>query len=104
KTQYMATYLELKAQAESLLQQAEQVRKQEIAEVVAEIKQKMAEYGITVADLGLAGGKKARKSSGGASVIRYKGPNGEGWSGMGLQPQWLKEAIEQGKSKEDFAV
>ena len=101
----MATYLELKAQAESLLQQAEQARKQEIAEVVAEIKKKMAEYGITVSDLGLpSGGKKARKGSGGASVIRYKGPNGETWSGMGRQPQWLKEAIEQGKSKEDFAV
>jgi len=107
KSKYMATYLELKAQAEALLKQAEQARKQEIAEVVAEIKQKMAEYGITVSDLGLpSGGKKPRKSSGssGASVARYKGPNGEGWSGMGRQPQWLKDAIEQGKSKEDFAV
>lgn len=102
----MATYLELKAQAEALMNQAEQARKQEIAEVVSEIKQKMAEYGISVADLGLpAGGKKARKSSGAtASVVRYRGPNGEGWSGMGRQPQWMKSALEQGKSKEDFAV
>ncbi len=103
----MASYLELKAQAEALMQQAEEARKQEIAKVVAEIKQKMAEYGITAADLGVSGGKKApRKSSAsaGASVVRYKGPNGEGWSGMGRQPQWLKEAIEQGKSKEDFAA
>lgn len=103
----MATYLELKAQAEALMHQAEQARKQEIAKVVSEIKQKMAEYGITVADLGLpSGGKpRARKASSvSASVVRYKGPNGEGWSGMGRQPQWLKSALEQGKSKEDFAV
>ncbi|NLC36998.1 MAG: H-NS histone family protein, partial [Alcaligenaceae bacterium] len=40
----MATYLELKAQAEALMQQAEQVRKNEIAEIVAEIKAKMAQY------------------------------------------------------------
>ena len=102
----MATYLELKAQAESLMQQAEQARKQEIAEVVAEIKKKMVEYGISVSDLGLpTGGKKTRKSAnGGVSVVRYKGPTGEGWSGMGRQPQWLKDALEQGKSKEDFAV
>lgn len=33
----MATYKELKAQAEALLQQAEQARRAEIAAVVAEI-------------------------------------------------------------------
>ncbi len=37
----MATYFELKAQAEKLMQQAEEVRKKEVAEVVADIKTKM---------------------------------------------------------------
>lgn len=104
----MATYLELKAQAEELLQQAEELRKREIAEVIADIKVKMQEYGITAADLGLAAGgaKRAGKKAGAStpSVVRYRGPNGETWSGMGRQPAWLKEALEQGKSKEDFSV
>ncbi len=101
----MATYLELKAQAEALMQQAEQVRKKEIAEIVAEIKAKMAQYEITAADLGfaVAGAKRASKR-GGPSVVRYRGPNGEEWSGMGRQPAWMKNALEAGKSKEDFAV
>lgn len=103
----MATYLELKAQAEALMQQAEDVRKKEIAAVVADIKIKMQEYGISAADLGFAGtGRRAGKRAGSGlpSVVRYRGPNGETWSGMGRQPIWMKEALEQGKSKEDFAV
>lgn len=104
----MATYLELKAQAEALMQQAENLRKQEIADVVAEIKQKMAQYGISAADLGFSGGsaKRAgrRAGSSATSVVRYKSPNGDTWSGMGRQPAWMKEALAQGKNKEDFAV
>lgn len=104
----MATYLELKAQAEALLQQAEEVRKQEIAEVVAEIKVKMQEYGITASDLGFAvsGSKRGSKktTSTAPTVVRYRGPAGEPWSGLGRQPSWLKKALEEGKQKEDFAV
>lgn len=103
----MATYLELKAQAEALMQQAEEVRRKEIAEVVADIKIKMQEYGITAADLGITGaGRRAGKKAGVStpSVVRYRGPNGETWSGMGRQPSWMKSALEQGRNKEDFAV
>ncbi|WP_298147961.1 H-NS histone family protein [uncultured Acinetobacter sp.] len=103
----MATYLELKAQAEALMQQAEEARKKEIAEVVAGIKTKMQEYGITASDLGIAvSGKRAAKKVGPSTpaVVRYKNDKGETWSGMGRQPQWIKDAIEEGKSKEDFAV
>ena len=48
----MATYIELKQQAQALLDEAEIVRKQEITEVVQGIKAQMKEYGLTVADLG----------------------------------------------------
>ncbi len=105
----MATYLELKAQAEALMQQAEEARKNEIAEVVADIKKKMAEYEITASDLGLgaAGAIKRTSKRVGPStpaVVRYRSPNGDEWSGMGRQPAWIKKALEEGKSKEDFAV
>jgi hypothetical protein len=45
-------HTELQAQIKKLQQQAEQVRKDEIASAIADIKAKMQEYGITVDDLG----------------------------------------------------
>ncbi|KCB47951.1 H-NS histone family protein [Bordetella hinzii] len=99
----MATYLELKAKAEKLLQEAEELRQKEMAEVINEIKQKMAEYGISTADLG-ASKKGGVKKSAGSAPVKYRGPNGEEWSGRGRSPQWLANAIEGGKKKEDFAV
>ncbi len=48
----MATYSELMAQAQALMAQAEQARKDELAGAIADIKAKMKQYGITVADLG----------------------------------------------------
>ena len=97
----MSTYLELKAQGEELLRQAEEARKKEIAEIVAEIRAKMAQYGITEKDLGDAasGGRKSTKSA-----PKYRGPNGETWTGVGPKPKWMKEALAAGKSKEDFAI
>ena len=57
----MASYSELMAQAQTLMAQAEQARKDELAGVIGDIKAKMKQYGITVADLGGGGGgaKKA---------------------------------------------
>ena len=97
----MSTYLELKAQAEKLMQQAEELRHQEIAEVIRDIKAKMAEYGITAADLGGSGKKSSFKAP---VAVKYRGPNGEEWSGRGRAPAWMKAALDQGRSKEDFAV
>jgi len=48
----MATYVELKEKAEDLMRQAEAARKAEIGAAIAEIKAKMAAYGITLDDLG----------------------------------------------------
>lgn len=103
----MSKYLELKAKAEELLKQAEEERQKEVADVVAEIKEKIQEYELTASDLGFSGfGRKVAKSMNKGSNVepKYKGPNGELWSGRGRQPAWMKEAIEQGKSKEEFAL
>jgi DNA-binding protein H-NS len=37
-------------------------------------------------------------------TIKYKGPNGEPWSGRGRTPRWLVTAEAEGKKREDFAV
>lgn len=106
----MATYRELKEQAEKLLAEAERVREKEIADTIAEIKEKIRTYGLTAQDLGLApsgpgrAGKSARPKAAPAAA-KYRGPNGETWSGgRGRKPQWVAQALKEGRSLEEFAV
>jgi DNA-binding protein H-NS len=102
----MATYSELMAQAQQLMAQAEQARKDELSGAIADIKAKMKQYGITVADLGGAAGgvKKAAKSKS-AAPAKYRGPNGELWAGgPGRKPEWVRAVLAAGKSVEDFRI
>lgn len=104
----MATYEELKAQGEALLAQAEEMRKQEKAAVVAEIKSKMKEFGLSVADLGFGGSQtkpKVKNAGKSDSPAKYRGPNGELWAGgLGRKPAWVKAALDQGKSLDEFLI
>ena len=103
----MATYIELKQQAQALLDEAEIVRKQEIIEVVQSIKAQMKEYGLTVTDLGLlasTGQRKVAKSKSTAPA-KYRGPNGELWAGgLGRKPEWVRALMAEGKNIEDFLI
>ena len=98
----MATYAELKAQAENLLAQAEQMRKQELANVIAGIKATMKEHGITLEDLGAP----ARKASARVKApAKYKGPNGELWSGgPGRKPEWVRALQAAGQNIETYRI
>lgn len=108
----MATYLELKAQAEQLLAQAEQMKEKETQDVIADIKHKIANYGLTADDLGLSSGGRGRPAkspraakSGAPAAVKFRGPNGETWGGgRGRKPQWVVNALAQGKSLDDFRV
>lgn len=105
------TYLELKEQAERLMEQAEQLRRQETQDAIADIKAKMRAYGITPEDLGFtagpAGARAPRKAASpkGAGKPRYRGPNGETWSGgRGRKPQWVVKALASGRKLEEFEI
>lgn len=102
----MATYSELMAQAQQLMAEAEQARKNELASVIADIKAKMKQYGITVADLGgAAGGAKKAGKSKSAAPAKYRGPNGELWAGgPGRKPEWVRAVLAAGKSVEDYRI
>jgi DNA-binding protein H-NS len=104
----MATYLELKEQAEKLMAEAERMREQEIAEAIADVKRKIELYGLTAADLGLAkntGGPGMSRGKPAKSAVKYRGPNGETWSGgRGRKPQWVMQALKEGRDIEEFAV
>ena len=103
----MATLQELMAQREALEKQIEQTKKQERGDAIEKVKALMAEYGLTVADLGSrpAPGKAKKGKSGGKVAVKYRNAStGETWSGRGLQPRWLKAAIASGRKLADFAV
>ena len=107
----MATYLELKEQAEKLLAEAERMREQEISDAIAQIKRKIEVYGLTAADLGLAknvggpGSARAKPAKSAKSAVKYRGPQGEPWSGgRGRKPQWVVQALKEGRNLEEFAV
>ena len=48
--------------------------------------------------------RKPRVDAGKPVPVKFRGPDEATWSGRGRMPKWLSEAIERGKSKEDFAV
>lgn len=104
----MATYIELKAQAEAILAQAESVRKQELAAVVQDIRAKMKEHGLTVADLGgstSTGTRKASVKSKSTAPAKYRGPNGELWAGgLGRKPEWVRGVLAAGKNIDDYLI
>ena len=83
----MASYAELKAQADELIRQANEVRKQENKEVVIRIRELIREHGITADQLGFApAGKGSRKTA----PAKYRDPlSGKTWSGRGRTPLWL---------------
>jgi len=89
----MSTYIEMKQQAERLMREAEAVRKEELAEVVSQIKSEIAEYGLTAKDLGFAmpATIKGRKVP-----AKYKDPvSGKTWSGRGRTPLWINGNAQQ---------
>jgi DNA-binding protein H-NS len=51
-----------------------------------------------------AGGRRAHPLKGGRVAPRYRGPNGETWSGRGLRPRWLSALVAEGHKPEEFAI
>ncbi|WP_421793345.1 H-NS family nucleoid-associated regulatory protein [Hydrocarboniphaga effusa] len=99
----MTTYNDLLKQIESLTKQAEELRKTEISTVIADIKDKMETFGITLADLGAARATKKTGGSGSKVAVKYR--NGSDiWSGRGRTPKWLADAEASGANRESFLV
>lgn len=103
----MTRLIDIQKQIAVLQQQAEEIKAQEFNHAVADIKAKMTAFGITLADLQDGKGrarKVAATKAGHPAPIKYRGPNGETWTGRGLMPRWLAALVAQGQSKDSFAV
>lgn len=108
----MTTYVELKAQAEKLLIQAEELRVKELNEAIQDIKQKIKLFGLSAQDLGLAvrantsrSARRTQKPAVKGKVVKYRGPNGEVWSGgRGRKPKWVVAVLEAGQAIDKYKV
>ena len=108
----------INAQIAALQAKADALRKKEAIGVVAKIKEAIAHYGLTAADLGLS--KPARKQ---ASVVKtakntskgstagksgrpakYQDDQGHAWIGIGKRPAWFKAALAAGRTTDDLLV
>ncbi|WP_322075495.1 H-NS histone family protein [Burkholderia cenocepacia] len=96
----MATYLELKAQADALAQQAEEARRAELDSIITAMREQIAQYEITPDQLfgrRRASGPKAS----GPLPPKYRDPKtGATWSGRGKAPQWIASA----KNRDRFLI
>lgn len=119
----MSNLVDIQNQIEKLQKQASEIKTREFDKTVQDIREKMQAFGITIKDLQAAapgkqrkgkgkpaaagrGRKLGSKSSQAGTVVaaKYRGPNGETWSGRGLTPKWLANLLEQGKTKDEFLI
>ena len=110
-------------QLTTLIAAAEAKRREKLddarAALRAEMERRAAELGISADDLfSTAGqqapaeqaaknGKRTRKQRDDIGVKRaakYRGPNGEEWSGRGRTPNWLAALEAEGRGREEFLI
>lgn len=116
----MGNLVEIQNQIQKLQKQASEIKAKEFEKTVRDILATMQAYGITTKDLlrgraqptkrapggaGTRSGVRRKSANSGTSVpAKFRGPNGEQWSGRGLTPRWLAALVAEGRSKEDFAI
>lgn len=129
----MASYAQLLQQREEIDRKIELARKKEADGVIKRMKEAIAVYGLTAADIfgpekparkkpgpkpkikvsaptrakapkPKAAKKKASPLKGVKKPVKYSDGNGNSWSGGGNMPNWLKAKIDEGHSIDEFLV
>ncbi len=104
----MTTLQELLDQQAALNQQISAIRVAERARAIADVRTLMTQHGLTAEDVSAAysgSHRGAAKTTGKKVAAKYRDPvTSATWSGRGLKPKWLVQAIASGKSPNDFAI
>ena len=119
------TYAQIVKQIEVLKQDAERVRRKEVDGVIGRIRDAISVYSLSAQDLGFGSGKsstaasqpaatpakrktrgtgKAGKAAKSPKIIKFANGSGGTWGGLGKRPQWLRDALAEGKALADFLV
>lgn len=102
----MSTLKQLLDQKAELERQIADMQREERAAAIEQIRDLMNQYGLTLADLGGRTPATRAPSANGPKVApKYRDPaTGATWSGRGLQPRWLKAALDSGRSLAEFEI
>lgn len=103
----MANIQDLLKQREELERQIKQLQDNSRSEAINTIKELMAQNNLTVEDLTSARGGKKSETGGKTGTVapKYRDPaSGKTWTGRGLKPKWVTEALDSGKTLEDLAI
>jgi DNA-binding protein H-NS len=75
-------------------------------EVIEEMRAKLGELGVEPEDItvNVRRPRTLRKDTGATLAPKYRGPEGQTWSGRGFVPNWLKALEEAGHQKDEFLV
>ncbi|RQZ05389.1 H-NS histone family protein [Burkholderia sp. Bp9031] len=85
-------YKTLKAQLDALQEKTEAARVAELEALITDIREKVAEYGITAEQIFGRQRVGKGKKVGGHVAAKYQNPKtGETWSGRGRAPAWIKD-------------
>lgn len=96
--------LELK---KGLDDELESRKAREIEDLRAKVAESAQTLGVSIHELfGLSAQppKRQTRHARGKQPAKYRGPNGEEWSGRGPAPRWMKPYLAKGKTKEDFLI
>ena len=115
------TLAALNAQIAALQTQADVLRKKEVMEVIAKVKEAIAHYGLTAGDLGFGktprqaskslsavaskpakGKRKGTAAKPSVKAVKFRDEQGHTWGGIGKRPDWFKTALAAGKTPEDL--
>lgn len=105
----MTTYADVKKQIAQLEKKAADLRKVEVAKVVANIREQMAKYELTVDDIAPAKAAQRGKKAQATKVkvgkpAKYMDPKtGKTWTGHGKAPGWIAAATKAGR-RDDFLI
>ena len=105
----MTTYADVKKQIAQLEKKAADLRKVEVAKVVANIREQMAKYELTVDDIAPAKAAQRGKKAQATKVkvgkpAKYMDPKtGKTWTGHGKAPGWITAATKAGR-RDDFLI
>ncbi|PAJ86074.1 H-NS family nucleoid-associated regulatory protein [Burkholderia ubonensis] len=92
----MTTLKELLTRKAEIEIEIERIRNRERNGVIAEIRQKMIDYGITEAEIARESMELYGKRPRGAVLVKYLNPStGEKWSGRGRAPAWIKNVADR---------
>lgn len=101
----MANYKELLVQREALDKQIEELRQAELRSAIDQVRQLIVEWRLTAEDCGFKSvSVPAQKKTKSAVAAKYRGPNGDTWSGRGRAPVWLATLEAEGRQRSEFLI